>query len=209
MSASPELRSFVQTIRDKNDIDYLTEDIGEIISESKMGVERVKKIVEDLRSFSRLDESEIKNIDLGQNIKSILTIIQSEIYKKNIHFNCSTNEKIFLDCYPGQLNQAILNIIVNAIQAVDNGGEISLVIEEISESICIIVTDNGIGMKGEDMKKMFDPFFTTKPIGTGTGLGLSITYKIIHDLHKGNIEVESTINKGSIIKFIIPKEINK
>lgn len=208
-NASPELKSFIQTIRKKNDVDYLTEDIGDLISESKMGVERVKKIVEDLRKFSRLDESEIKNIDLAENIQSTLTIVQSEISKKNIKFNCKKTEKIFLDCYPGQLNQAILNILVNAIQAVDIGGEISLTIDEIEGKICIFVKDNGIGMNEVDMKQIFNPFFTTKPVGTGTGLGLSITYKIIYDLHKGKIEVDSEINKGTTIKFILPKVINK
>lgn len=208
-NASQEIKDFAKNIRKKNELDYLTEDISEIICESKSGVERVKKIVEDLRKFSRLDESEIKKINLNKNIRSTLTIVQSELVKKNIQFKVDVPEELFIDCFPGQLNQAILNMLINAIQAVRTDGKISLVIKEEDKNIVIQVEDNGKGMNKKDMAKIFDPFFTTKPIGTGTGLGLSISYKIIHDLHKGKIEVESEIDKGTIFKVIIPKEINR
>jgi len=207
-NASEELKNAVQNLREKNEIDYLSEDISEIIKDSKSGVERVKKIVEDLRKFSRLDESDIKSIDLVENIHSTITIVKSEIAKKDINFNFKAPDKLVIDCFPGQLNQAILNILINAIQAVENRGEISLTLEEADKNIFILVKDNGCGMEEENLKKIFDPFFTTKPVGTGTGLGLSITYKIINDLHKGKIEVESVVGKGTIFKFIIPKEIN-
>lgn len=207
-NASQKIKDFAKNIREKTEIDYLTEDISEIIGESKSGVERVKNIIEDLRRFSRLDESNIKRIDLIENIRSTLTIVQSELLKKNIQFKVDAPEELLIDCFPGQLNQAILNILINAIQAVRTEGKISLVIKEEEKNIVIHVEDNGIGMKKENMTKIFDPFYTTKPIGTGTGLGLSISYKIIHNLHKGKIEVESEIDKGTIIKVIIPKEIN-
>ncbi len=206
---SDELKSFARNVRQKNDIDYLTDDINDIIHESKSGVERVKKIVEDLRKFSRLDESEIKRIDLVENVLSTITIVKAELAKKNIQFNFEAPDALFIDCFPGQLNQAILNILINAIQAVKNDGKISLIIQEADKNVFIIVKDNGIGIDEENLKKIFDPFFTTKPVGTGTGLGLSVTYKIINDLHKGKIKVESTINKGTFFKFIIPKEISK
>lgn len=206
--ASSDLKAIVKDIREKFDMDYLTGDIEDVITESKSGVERVKVIVEDLRNFSRLDEAELKNIDLVENIHSTLTIVKSEITKKNIQFSCISEETILMDCYPGQLNQAILNILVNAIQAVNEKGEISLILKEEEKHILILVEDNGHGIKEQDIPKIFDPFFTTKPIGTGTGLGLSITYKIIHDLHKGKIIVESVLGKGTIIKFSIPKVIN-
>jgi len=207
-NATDELKEFVKNIREKAELDYLTEDISDIIKESKLGVERVKKIVEDLRKFSRLDESEVKSIDLVEDIRSTLTIIKSEISKKNIKFAFEAPKELFLDCFPGQLNQAILNVLVNAIQAVSSEGKITLKLEEKEGEVLIWVEDNGIGMNEIDMKKMFDPFFTTKPVGTGTGLGLSITYKIINDLHKGKIDVESVANQGTIIKFSIPKELN-
>ena len=206
-NASEELKNIVLSIREKNDIDYLTDDFSDIINDSKSGVERVKKIVEDLRNFSRLDESEIKRIDLIENIHSTLTIVQSEILKKNINFNFNSPGNLLIECFPGQLNQAVLNILVNAIQAVKTGGQIDLIIEENNDSVFIIIEDDGIGIKEENLKKIFNPFFTTKPVGSGTGLGLSITFKIIHDLHKGKIEVESTIDKGTCFKVVIPKEL--
>lgn len=208
-NASQELKNSVKRIREENEIDYVTEDMTEIISESKMGVERVKKIVEDLRKFSRLDEAEIKRIDLVENIDSTITIVKSELAKKNIQFNFESTDKIFIDCYPGQLNQAILNVLVNAIQAVNKGGKIALQIKEEEKQVIISVDDNGIGIPEENLSKIFDPFFTTKPVGSSTGLGLSITDKIINDLHKGKIEVESEVDKGTIFKLIIPKEIIK
>ncbi len=206
--ASSELKTIVQKIREDNDIDYLSEDIGDIITESKSGVERVKIIVEDLRNFSRLDESELKNIDLIKNIHSTLTLVKSEISKKNIVFDFISEKQVMLDCFPGQLNQAILNVLVNAIQAVKENGEISLSIKQDHQHVSILVEDNGVGMNKEEQSKMFDPFYTTKPIGTGTGLGLSISYKIITELHKGKIMVESALNKGTIITIEIPKKIN-
>jgi len=208
-NASQELKNSVQRIREENEIDYITEDMTEIISESKMGVERVKKIVEDLRKFSRLDEAEIKRIDLASTIDSTLTIVKSEIAKKNIQFSFDSTQKIMVDCYPGQLNQAILNVLVNAIQAVDNGGKILLQIKEEENQVMISVEDNGIGIPKQNMSKIFDPFFSTKPVGSGTGLGLSITDKIINDLHKGKIDVYSEVDKGTIFKLMIPKEIKK
>lgn len=208
-NASQELKNSVQRIREENEIDYITEDMTEIISESKMGVERVKKIVEDLRKFSRLDEAEIKRIDLASTIDSTLTIVKSEIAKKNIQFSFDSTQKIMVDCYPGQLNQAILNVLVNAIQAVDNGGKILLQIKEEENQVMISVEDNGIGIPKQNMSKIFDPFFSTKPVGSGTGLGLSITDKIINDLHKGKIDVHSEVDKGTIFKLMIPKEIKK
>ena len=162
-----------------------------------------------LRKFSRLDESDLKRVNLAENIQSTLTIVQSELVKKDIQFHFDAPGDLLIDCFPGQLNQAILNVLINAIQAVKTGGQITLIIKDGQNNISIIVEDNGCGINEENLKKIFDPFFTNKPIGTGTGLGLSICYKIINDLHKGKIEVKSVLDKGTIIKFVIPKEIKK
>ncbi|MCO5250120.1 MAG: ATP-binding protein [Candidatus Kapabacteria bacterium] len=199
----------LQKVKNQYEFEYLTEDVSDIIKDSQAGVERVKIIVEELRRFSRLDESELKSIDLIENIQSVLTIVNSEIQKKDIQFKFESPESLFVDCYPGQLNQAVLNVLINAIQAVERKGKVSLIVKELDDSISISVEDNGCGMKEEVIEKIFDPFFTTKPVGSGTGLGLSITYKIINDLHKGQIEVSSKDNQGSNLKFIIPKEISK
>lgn len=207
-NASQNVIDLVDRIQKENDFEFMSDDIKEIIKESKDGIERVKNIILDLRKFSRLDESAIKHIDLIENIKSTISILRSEIAKKNIQFDLISDEKLEIDCYPGQFNQAILNIIINAVYAVENEGRIQLRVDEKENHIQISVKDNGCGIPSENMEKIFDPFFTTKPVGTGTGLGLSITYKIIHDLHKGEIEVKSEPDKGTEIIFNIPKSIN-
>lgn len=205
--AGEELIGAVAKIREKNDLNYLSEDIVDMVKESKVGIERVKAIVEDLRRFSRLDESEIKQIDLIENIRSTVSIARSEISRKNITLNLSFPDHLLIDCYPGQLNQAILNVLINAVYAVEIGGHVSLTVTEAEKNISISVKDNGHGIPEEIKDRIFEPFFTTKPVGSGTGLGLSITYKIIHDLHHGSIEVESEPGKETIIKLLIPKNI--
>jgi signal transduction histidine kinase len=179
------------------------EDIADIIKESKMGIERVRNIVEDLRRFSRLDESNIKHIDLIENIRSTIAIAKAGINKKRIDFSFTAPEKLMAECYPGQLNQAILNVLINAIQAVDEKGKVNLSVAQSGENVLISISDNGPGIPAEIQQRIFEPFFTTKPVGSGTGLGLSITYKIIHDLHKGSIAIESESGQGSIFKLLI------
>jgi signal transduction histidine kinase len=177
-------------------------------SESKVGIERVKTIVSDLRKFSRLDESEMKEIDLIENIKSTVNIVHSEIARKQIGFTLAAPDKLLVECYPGQLNQAIMNVLMNAIDAVDLNGQISLLVSEENESVSITISDNGSGIPDKIKNKIFDPFFTTKPVGSGVGLGLSITYKIIHELHRGSIEVDSIPYMNTNFKITIPTKIS-
>lgn len=202
-----KLSEIVALIRKKNDLDYLEEDISDMTKESKVGVERVKTIVEDLRRFSRLDESDIKQVDLIENIRSTISIVRAEISKKNINFQFTSPEWVTIECFPGQLNQAILNVLINAIQAAEEGGLVGISVIEDVNNVVIEIKDNGVGIPDEIKSRIFEPFFTTKPIGSGTGLGLSITYRIIHDLHQGTIEVESTLKQGTKFKLSIPKKI--
>jgi two-component system, NtrC family, sensor kinase len=205
--ANTELQEAVEEFYKKVDLNSLLEDITDMTGESKMGIERVKTIVQDLRTFSKLDESEIKEIDLIQNIKSTINITQSAIARKHIEFKLNGPEKLMLECYPGQLNQAIMNVLVNAIDAVDEGGEISLSVMEEANKVSIAVSDNGKGIPDEIKGRIFEPFFTTKLVGDGVGLGLSITYKIIYDLHHGSIDVKSVSGQGTTFKITIPLKI--
>jgi len=202
-----DLTATVAELREKNDLNYLLNDIVDMTRESKIGIERVKTIVEDLRRFSRLDESEIKQVDLIENIMSTISVTRSEIAQKNIQFNLSAPNRLQVECYPGQLNQAILNILINAVDAVDLGGNILMRVATDDKNVIIEVKDDGCGISKEILSRIFDPFFTTKPVGKGTGLGLSITYKIIHDLHHGNIEVVSEPGHGTNIRLSIPGKI--
>ena len=179
-----ELNLEVQKIRKAADIDFLEDDIRDMLAESKTGVDRVKTIVEDLRRFSRLDEADSKTIDLIENIRSTISIVKAQMEHKRIKFEFFGPEKLNIDCFPGQLNQAILNILINAIQAVNPEGRVSLHVEVKEADVQIIIEDNGPGIPAEIQSRIFDPFFTTKPVGSGTGLGLSITYKIIQELQR-------------------------
>lgn len=200
------LNEAVASIRKKNDLEFLREDITDMTKESKIGIERVKTIVEDLRTFSRLDEAEIKQVNLVETIRSTLTIVRPELTNKEIQFIQSVPD-VEIECYPGQLNQAILNVLINAIQAVEIGGNIWLTVIDKDSQIELSIKDDGCGIPEELQSRIFDPFFTTKPIGSGTGLGLSITYKIIHDLHHGSIEVVSEPGSGSTFVLTIPKKV--
>ncbi len=204
IQANEELTDKANQIREQNDLDYIIEDISDLTKESKTGLERVRTIVEDLRNFSRLDEAEVKRIDLIANIASTVTIAGLELSSRNIHYQIYAPEKLMIECYPGQLNQALLNVIINAAQAIVKNGNIKVSVTEEESNVIIQIQDDGCGIPEAIKTRIFDPFFTSKPVGSGTGLGLSITYKIITDLHKGSITVESTEGKGSRFVISIP-----
>lgn len=180
------------------------------------GSKKIKTIVEDLRTFSRLEESEKKEILIGEAINITVRIVQSQ-YKNNIGFNLDIPTNTKLMCYPSQLNQVFLNIIVNACQAIltktsklgdaFKDGEIKIIVEESESEIRLIFRDNGCGMSDETKQKIFEPFFTTKPVGQGTGLGLSVSFGIIKK-HHGRIEVDSVENIGTTMTIILPKDTN-
>jgi signal transduction histidine kinase len=199
-----KLSEQARQIRTNADLDFLKEDIDEMLGETKNGVNRVKTIVDDLRRFSRLDEAESKTIDLIENLRSTIAIIRVQMEPKKIRFNFEAPEKLVVNCYPGQLNQAILNILINAIQAAPFQGEVNLKVSSDNDQVYIVVEDNGPGIPAEIQNRIFDPFFTTKPVGSGTGLGLSITFKIIVELHKGSISVNSEPGKRTSFLVSIP-----
>lgn len=207
LKANNELIAAVAEIRQKRDLQDLLVDIADMTTESITGIERVKSIVTDLQKFSRLDEAEIKEIDLIENVKSTVNILHSEIARKQIDFRQTGPEKLLVECYPGQLNQALMNVLMNAIDAVETNGQVSMNVCEENDKVSITISDNGSGISDEIKDKIFDPFFTTKPVGSGMGLGLSITYKIIHELHHGSIEVKSDPFENTSLKLTIPVKI--
>jgi len=168
------------------------------------GTERVMTIVKRLRSFARLDEAELKTVDIHEGIEDTLTIIHHQI-KHNITIIKNYGSLPKIACFPGQLNQVFLNLLINASQAIADKGEITISTGRENSKIRIEFADNGIGIPPEKIGRVFDPGFTTKGVGVGTGLGLSICYQIIEN-HHGKIEVESEVGKGA--KFIITLPTN-
>ncbi len=183
-------------------IDYISEDIRNLIAESLDGADRVKKIVQDLKSFSRLDEAEYKVADLNAGLESTINIVWNELKYK------ATLVKDFGEipptkCRPGQLNQVFMNLLMNAAHAIDQHGEIRVKTWQDSGRINIAISDTGSGIPEDIQKRIFEPFYTTKEVGKGTGLGLSIAYDIIKK-HDGEIKVESKVGNGSTFTISIP-----
>ncbi|MEE4311043.1 MAG: PAS domain S-box protein [candidate division KSB1 bacterium] len=166
------------------------------------GTNRVIEIVRRLRSFARLDEADLKDADIHEGLEDTLTLIHHEI-KHDIKVTRNFGEIPRITCYPGQLNQVFLNLLINARQAISGKGEIRISTSHENGEIRVAFQDNGSGISKTDIGKIFDPGFTTKGSGVGTGLGLSICYQIIHD-HNGTIEVESVPGEGTTFTVVLP-----
>lgn len=197
----------IQQFKDKNDYSFMMDDLNDLIEDISEGAERAEKIISDLKSFSRLDEAEFKEVDIHQGINSTLNLLVNQ-YKYRITVHKDYGNLPLVSCYASQINQVWMNILVNAAQAISDKGEVTIKTRVENDVVVVSISDTGMGIKKEIIEKIFDPFYTTKSIGEGTGLGLSITHTIIKK-HNGQIEVESEPNKGTtfIIKIPIKKDI--
>ena len=201
------------------ELDYLKSDSQKLFASMQNGSERIKQIIMSLRDFSRLDEADCKKVDIHEGIDSTLLILHSRLQTTSKYPEIQIIQEYgslpLVECYPSQLNQALMNIFINAIDALYEYNE-QRTIEEIKLNpnwihiateiiddhwIRIKITDNGVGISENILPKLFDPFFTTKDIGKGTGLGLSISYQIVVDNHGGKLFCQSTYGQGA--KFII------
>ncbi len=197
----------IETLRKDADIDFLVEDLDDLIDTSLAGLDRVRKIVQELRTFSRLDEAEYKLADLRENVESTLLIAQVAL-NKGIQVHLKLDDLPEIKCRPAELNQVFLNLILNAVQAIgEQAGTITIAGRDTGVAIVLTFTDTGCGMSPDVMKNIFNPFFTTKPIGVGTGLGLTIAYKIITAGHGGTIDVASILGHGTTFTIHLPKEM--
>jgi len=183
-------------------VDAVLEDIDNLFNESFEGTERVKKIVQDLKIFSHTDSNELRMADINAGIESTLNIVWNEL-KYKVTVNKELSAIPLTKCNPGQLNQVIMNLLVNAVHAIEKQGAISIKTWCDGEWIHISISDTGCGIPNENLNKIFDPFFTTKEVGKGTGLGLSITYDIVKK-HNGKINVQSEVGKGTTFIIKLP-----
>jgi two-component system NtrC family sensor kinase len=190
------------------DLDFLTEDLPKTLSSMKMGADRIRKIVLSLRNFSRLDEAEMKPVNIDEGIDNTLLILNYRL-KQGIEVIKEYGNLPLVECYPAQLNQVFMNIISNAIDALleqesNYNKQITIYTASVdSNQIQVRIRDNGSGILPEVKAKLFDPFFTTKPVGVGTGLGLSICYEII-EKHGGKIDVISKPGEGTEFVIYLP-----
>lgn len=215
----------IAAILDSLDLDYLAEDLPKLYTSVRAGLERIQTIVQSLRTFSRLDEAEYKSINLHENIDSVLLLLESKLHLQvgasDIQLIKRYGDIPRVECYPGQLNQVFMNLLYNAIEAIErkktrlnpqlNHGQ-----PEAPDTICVTteltqsnwveirIADSGSGISDEIKPYIFDPFFTTKSVGEGTGLGLSISYQIVTEKHKGRLEFNSLPEQGSEFVISIP-----
>lgn len=192
----------IKNSEEELDIDYLIEDIPNLISESIDGADRITKIVNGLKTFSRIDSDQKELVNVNECIENTIKLVQNEI-KYKAELKQDFGELPVTMGYPGSLSQVILNMLVNATHAIDGFGEISIQTLCNKEWITIRIKDNGSGMEEQTVNKIFDPFYTTKEVGVGTGLGLSISSGIV-EKHGGKIEVDTEVGKGTCFSILIP-----
>jgi signal transduction histidine kinase len=222
----PNPDSEIQAEAEAIELDFLIYDLPKLLSSMKVGAERIQKIVLSLRNFSRMDEAEVKPVNIHEGIDSTLLILQNRLKAKpnssGIQVIKNYGDLPLIECYPGQLNQVFMNIISNAIDAIEEKANLSKNLElntqepstirigtELSNSneVIIKIADNGTGIPENIQRRLFDPFFTTKPVGSGTGLGLSISYQIVAETHGGQLQCNSCVGKGT--EFLIKIPLNQ
>jgi two-component system, NtrC family, sensor kinase len=198
-----EAQQDIDRLKKEIDAAYLREDLDNLLTESLDGLQRVKRIVQDLKNFSHVDTAEWVWANLETGLDSTLNVVWNELkYKAKVFKEYGDIPQI--QCFPSQLNQVFMNLLVNAAHAIEGQGQITIRTGHDSENVWVEVEDTGQGIKPEHLERIFDPFFTTKPIGKGTGLGLSLSYGIVHK-HGGRIEVKSELGKGSTFRVVLPR----
>lgn len=186
------------------DFDFIRDDIVQLVDDSQGGLARVRTLIQDLKAHAHNASSNWEWADLHHGIDAVLNIVSNEL-----KYKCQV-EKIFGEiplvwCVPAQIDQVIMNLLINAAQAIPERGRVTITTEVVDKEVMITVADTGVGIPADNIQHLFEPFFTTKPVGTGTGLGLSLTYSIVNR-HQGRIEVESEVGVGTQFHIILPIE---
>ena len=220
--AYPKPRPEIEEALEDCELDFIREDLPKLLDSMEVGAERIQEIVKSLRTFSRLDEAEFKAVNIHAGIDSTLMILAHRLKQKREHATISLIKEYgdlpLVECYSGQLNQVFMNLLSNAIDALEEkakeqesaDAESSVytikihteVVEE--ERVRITFADSGTGIPESVKQRLFDPFFTTKPVGKGTGLGLAISYEIVVEKHHGTLECNSQLGVGTEFAIEIP-----
>ena len=196
------VKSEEQLEEDREDLDFTLQDLTEIVGECRDGIKRINEIIYSLRSFARLDPSQLEEADVNEGIRATLRLLSPEI-RSRCQIVTRFGDVATIQCYPGQLNQVFLNLIVNAVHAVEKGGEVVIATEQTADHVEVSVKDNGHGISDDQIDRVFQPFYTTKSKEQGTGLGLSISKQII-DKHQGSIDVSSRVGEGTAFRVKVP-----
>lgn len=213
----PEPEALIQEKIEDIDVEFVLEDLPKIMTSMKMGSTRIVDIVKSMQVFSRVDQAAIKNVDIHQGIDSALLILKHRLKASNkrptINIVKSYGDLPYIQCYASHLNQVFMNVLVNAVDAFEDAGNLNDQAPEIQiftqwqkskNSLLIEFSDNGPGIPENTLANIFNPFFTTKPVGKGTGLGLSISYQIVTEMHQGKLSCQSATGKGTTFYIEIP-----
>jgi signal transduction histidine kinase len=199
------LAAGVRAIKEEIDYENSLKDLRSIIEDCHSGAERIRDVVQNLRLFSRLDEAELKKVNLHEGIESTVRLLSRYYGPGGVQLERDYGELPPVDCYAGQLNQVWMNLLVNAAQSTGGKGKVRVTTHLDDRTALVLISDTGAGIAPDNLKKIFDPFFTTKRVGEGTGLGLSISYGIVQR-HGGSISVESREGSGTTFTVAIPIE---
>ena len=209
-SSHPEVGERIARLTAEHDLPYVRANLEAILKSTRHGVKRVSDIVQNLRGFARLDQAAIDRLDLNGAIASTLELIRGRLEQHQIEVVQKLGEIPEIVCAPAQINQVVLNLLLNAQQAIAAtghvGGRIEIGTRSSRKEVTLEIRDDGCGIPAEIHARIFDPFFTTKPVGEGTGLGLSISHSIVSD-HGGRIELESTPGQGACFRVTLPVEV--
>ncbi|MBW4655180.1 MAG: PAS domain S-box protein [Kaiparowitsia implicata GSE-PSE-MK54-09C] len=203
------------------DLGFILEDLPKLLTSMKVGAERIQQIVLSLRNFSRMDEAEVKAVDIHEGIDSTLMILHNRLKetgdRATIHILKHYGDLPLVECYAGQLNQVFMNLLANAIDALEERdagrsrsdiqqtpSQITITTKPLQQHVEIAIADNGPGMSEITQRRLFEPFYTTKPVGKGTGLGLSISYQVVVEKHGGTLRCESHLGQGTTFFITIP-----
>jgi two-component system NtrC family sensor kinase len=197
------IRKLVDAQRTGGDTERAREAITKLLARSREGTERVKKIVQDLRTFSRMDQAELQDANLNEEIERTLALMEPR-FKGGIRVERHSGQLPHVRCYPAQLNQVFMNLVMNACDALDGGGRIAVRTRPTAAGVSLAFEDDGPGIPPEHRERIFAPFFTTKPVGKGTGLGLSISHGIV-ERHGGRMSVECPPAGGTVFRIELPR----
>ena len=205
--ARPEVVAAIEAAREEVDLPYLEESVPRLLHASHAGLIRVARVVERLRDFARLDRAPIGDLHINESIEQCLVLLSEDIARLRIAVDGRPGELPPLQAVAADLNQALFDLLSNAISAIEESGrpdgQIVIATAHVGEEIVVEIRDNGVGIPPEALPRIFDPFFTTRPIGQGRGLGLSVTHAIVAG-HGGRIEVESNPGSGCCFRLVLP-----
>lgn len=203
LAADPSAREDIRAQRERLDIDFILGDLPKLMAESREGIERVTKIVQDLKEFSYVGRGDtMRPSDLHKGLESTLNIVWNDL-KYKVRVDKHYGQLPLVECHMSEINQVLVNLLINAGQSIDNRGTITITTGAEDGEAWISIADSGCGIAPDVLPRIFDPFYTSKPIGRGTGLGLAIAYSIVSK-HHGRIEVSSEVGVGTTFRVVLP-----